>query len=723
MNKDLQAALALHQAGQLDKAAGLYRRILERDPDDVYALHYLGVAAASTGDFEQAKSLMARSFELQPANIPFTENYATILVQSGDHKSALQVCGRGLQTAATSIALLYVSAVALFKLKRFDESLAQFDKLLSLQPNHIAATNERGSVLAEMAKYEAALSSFQRALALQPGYADAHLNSGNLYARLHRYDAAFAAYDRALAINPALADAWLGRGNLLVQHKRYSDALGAFDRALALKPRSAPAWLGRGNALFALRQYAEAFAAYDRACAIESDCPYAEGRRLEAKMQACEWRNFAGECADLIAAVKKGVPTSPFGFLSVPAPAADQLKCAARYIADLPQFAPLYRGEAYRHERIRVAYVSADFHEHPIGRLLAGLFERHDRSHFEVTGISIGPPSNSPLRARIAGAFEHFVDAAQNSDQKIAELIRHREIDVAVDLMGFTLGNRLAVFTRRPAPIQVNYLGYIGTMGAEFIDYVIADKIALPFDQQPFFSEKIVHLPDCFLVTDDRQEMALRMPSREEAGLPPEGFVFGSFNNSYKLTRPVFERWMRLLRAVEGSVLWLAEASPAMAANLRREAERCAIDPRRLIFAPHVPLAEHLARHRLAGLFLDTIPYNAGATAAAALWSGVPLVTVMGETFVGRMAASMLHAIGLPELAAPDLDAYEGLALKLAQDPPLLAGIRHKLHDNLRSTPLFDTDRFRRHIEQAYLAMIDRHQRGERPSGFSVEPQ
>jgi protein O-GlcNAc transferase len=287
--------------------------------------------------------------------------------------------------------------------------------------------------------------------------------------------------------------------------------------------------------------------------------------------------------------------------------------------------------------------------------------------------------------------------------------------------MGFTKNNRLSVLARRPAPIQVNYLGYLGTLGAEFIDYVIADRIALPFDQQPYFTEKIVHLPDCFLVTDDRQEISPRAPTRQEEGLPAEGFVFCSFNNSYKLSRQMFALWMRLLRAAPGSVLWLAQANAEMAVNLRRQAQQSGVDPTRIVFAAPAPLAQHLARQRLADLFLDTTPYNAGATAAAALWAGVPLLTLVGETFVGRMAASMLYAVGLQELAVQNLEEYQSLALKLAGDLAMLSGIRRTLQDNLGRTALFDTDRFRRNMEQAYLTMIDIWRRGECPRSFSVE--
>jgi predicted O-linked N-acetylglucosamine transferase (SPINDLY family) len=322
----------------------------------------------------------------------------------------------------------------------------------------------------------------------------------------------------------------------------------------------------------------------------------------------------------------------------------------------------------------------------------------------------------------LKAAFERFIDAGDKTDQDIAELVRRSEIDIAVDLTGHTQHSRFSVFARRSAPIQVNYLGYLGTLGAKFIDYVIADKIALPFDQQSHFDEKIIHLPDCFLATDDCLEIAAWDPSRQEAGLPANGFVFSCFNASYKLTRPVFEAWMRVLRAVPDSVLWLVQSNDQMLANLRSEAERLRVDPARLVFASHLPLPQHLARQRLAGLFLDTVPYNAGATGVAALWSGVPVLTICGETFVGRMAASMLHGIGLPELVTHNLDDYEALAVKLAREPVLLAGFRRRLEENKPRMPLFDTDRFRRHLEQAYTTMVEIQRRGDSPHSFNVEP-
>ncbi|MGB6536393.1 MAG: hypothetical protein WBF58_10580, partial [Xanthobacteraceae bacterium] len=317
-------------------------------------------------------------------------------------------------------------------------------------------------------------------------------------------------------------------------------------------------------------------------------------------------------------------------------------------------------------------------------------------------------------------AFDRFIDMEGKSDGEIAELMRKLEIDIAVDLMGHTRNSRPGIFAQRPVPIQVSYLGYLGTMGADYIDYVIADKIVLPFDQDAYYSEKIIHLPHCFLVNDDTLAIGPHTPSRSDVGLPDEGFVFCSFNNSYKLAPAIFDLWMRLLRGVEGSVLWLVKANSEMAVNLQRAAQSCGVDPGRIVFAPHVPLAEHMARARLADLFLDTAPYNAGATAAAALWSGVPVLTLLGNTFVGRMAASMLHAVGLPELVAESLADYEAVALKIATEPEFCASLKQKLARNRETYPLFDTAGSARDIENAYVTMWQACQDRRPPASFAV---
>ena len=440
-------------------------------------------------------------------------------------------------------------------------------------------------------------------------------------------------------------------------------------------------------------------------------------------MHICDWINFDTECAHLISSVKnKKANTNPFAFLGISSSSDDQLQCAKSWVAEKhpASHKSIWRGEHYRHDRIRVAYVSADFHQHATSYLTAGMFENHDKSRFEIAAISIGPDDNSEIRQRLKDSFEHFIDVTTLSDEKIASRIREAEIDILIDLKGFTQDARTNVFAPRPAPIQVNYLGYPGTMGASYIDYVIADQTVVPDECRKFYSEKIAILPNTYQVNDRKRVISDKAFNRSDVGLPSQGFVFCCFNNKYKITPHVFDRWMRILKQVEGSVLWLLEDNASSASNLKKEAVARGVSVERLVFAKRVPLPEHLARHKLADLFLDTLPYNAHTTASDALWAGVPVLTRIGETFAGRVAASLLNAIGLPELITTTSEAYEQMAIDLATHPEKLAAIKRKLAENRLTTPLFDTKLFTKHIEAAYTMMYERHQAGLPPDHIVV---
>ena len=606
----------------------------------------------------------------------------------------------------------------LAELKRYDDALAAYDKALALKPDFAGAWLGRGNIFVEVSRYDDAFAAFGEALAIKPDLAEAWLGRGNVYIKINQYDDAFAAYDKALVAKPGLAEAWLGRGYVFIELKRYDDAIAAFGKALAFKPEFAEAWLGRGHVFFNLTHYRDALAAYDKALASKPNLSSLAGDRLISKMFLCDWADLDAEAAQLLAVVRERRPSTPsLAILAIPSSAADQLQCATTYVQDQPAFPRLWQGEVYAHDRIRIAYLSADFREHPVSHLTVGLFEHHDKSRFEVTGISFGPGQNSTMRRRIEGAFEHFVDVQYKSDQDIANLMRRLEVDIAVDLHGFTNDNRLNVFALRVAPIQVNYLGYPGTMGASYIDYIFADQTIIPEDQSRFYTEQVVWLPESYQVNDNRRLISEHTPTRRECGLPEKGFVFCSFNNSYKITPEMFDIWMRLLKQVEGSVLWLKDHDALASRNLRLEAGRRGVAPERLVFAPAVPLvANHLARYRQADLFLDTLPYNAHTTASDALWSGVPVLTCLGATFAGRVAASVLKAIGLDELVTRSLEDYEALALKLARDASYLASVKQKLARNRETFPLFDTERATRQIESAYVMMWERYQRGEMPS-------
>jgi len=554
---------------------------------------------------------------------------------------------------------------------------------------------------------------YAQALALKPDLVEAHNNRGAIRQMAGDWDGALGCYDAALRLRPDYVEALANRGNCLIQLRRWHDALAAFDKTLKLSPGRVSALNGRAGTLSKLKRFPEALAAYGQLHAADRQNPYALGGAAVAAMQMCDW----GTVEKLRPAVEAGVARGtaivpPFQFLGFSGDPALQLRCARNAIAELglPAVPPLWRGERYGHRRLRLGYLSADYCQHPVALLLAKVIEGHDRARFEVLGFSTGPDDGSAIRTRMAKAFDQFIDLRGRGAAESAGLIRRLEVDILVDLTGHTEGDHFAILNYRPAPVQVNWLGYPGTDGAPSLDYVLADRVVAPPGHETFFSEKIVRLPDCYFPT--AYDPAPAAPSRAEAGLPElpsdsvgNGFVFASFNNSWKITRPVFAVWLRLLGAVPGSALWLLDANDAFQGNLRRAASAAGIDPARLIFAPRTDADSHLARQQLADLMLDTSPYNGHMTTSDALWVGVPLVTMLGTAFAGRVAASQLETLGLPELITSSLEDYEALALALAKDPARLAALRAKLAAARMSSPLFDADRMRHNVENALLTI------------------
>jgi protein O-GlcNAc transferase len=623
------------------------------------------------------------------------------------------------------IAALNLLSVLLTRLKRYAEAERYIKSAVKLCPDSDATLYNYGLILKALKRPTEALERFSRAISINPTNAETWNNRGTVLNDLKRYDDAIADYNRALELQPNYPGAFCNLGKSLTELKHYDEALAAYGKALSLKSDLAEAWLGRGNVSFRLKRLADAFAAYDKAHKINPELSYAQGLRLHVKQQMCDWADLNTDAEHLLAAVRQGKTASaPFMLLGVASTPADQMQCARLHVADwYPAIPPIWQGERYAHDRIRVAYLSADLREHPVAYLAAGLFERHDRSRFEITAISLGPDEDSAIGRRLKQSFDRFISVETQSDREIAELIRHLEIDILVDLCGYTDGARPGILARRPAPIQVNYLGYAGTMGAGYVDYVLADQVTIPEDEFASFSERVVWLPDSYMVSDDHRHISETTPTRRDCGLSEEAFVFCCFNNAYKIAPDIFDIWMQLLRASEGSVLWLSEGNSDAAANLRREAQRRGVAAERLVFAPRAPaIGDHLARHRLADLFLDTLPYNAHATASDALWAGLPILTCLGSTFAGRVGASLLNAIGLAELVTGSLADYEAMALALAHDRPRLAALRDKLARNRATHPLFDTGNFTHHIEQAYVTMWERQQRGEPPAPFAVQP-
>ncbi len=751
-------AIAFHQRGMLAEAEKFYAAILNLRPHHFDALRLLGILRQQQGDNAEAMRLIGAALTLNPRSFDALGNFAGVLYSLGRYDEAIAAYDQALAIIPDHPETLYNRGNALLLLGRNEEALAAFDQALTHKPDHPDMLINRGSALLRLERAEEALATFDRVLDTQSDHAVALHNRGSALKVLGRCEEALEAYgkvldrtpdnvavlndcagallllrrpeealaifERMLAIAPDHPDALGNRVDLLHVLGRHDEAVEGYDTLLAAAPHDANALYKRGKSLWATGRREAAMDSYERARALEH--PLADGELAMCRMRVADWREASELAGVLSARIAEGKYVDPFLTLVFGLHPREQLKSAMRFVRTkapaVPK--PFVHTAATRTDKLRIAYVSSDFRQHPVGVAIAELLERHDRRRFEIVGVSYGANDASDTRARIVKALDEFHDVASDTDDhRVAALLNGLQAHIAVALNGLTGGGRLGVLAHRPAPIQVSYLGYAGTTGADFIDYVLADATALPFDQQPFFAEKIVQLPGCYHANDTTRQVPARTPTRSELGLPDRGLVFCCFNQSYKITAPVFDVWMRLLAQAPDSVLWLTKMDDLTHANLRREAAARGITPERLIFAPRVErIEDHLARQRAADLFLDTLPYNAHSTACDALWTGVPVVTCMGSSFAGRVAASMLEAAGLPEQVTHSLADYEALALALAANPARLSSMRRKLADSRTTCPLFDADRFRRNVEAAYTTMWETYRRGESPRSFHVEP-
>ncbi len=726
---DADHAAALYNRGNVllmlqrpADALSSFDRVLALNPGDAEALCNRGNALLDLNRLDDALRSYEQALAIEPDYAAALYNRGNALLALKRPEEALGSYDRALGLAPELAEAHSNRGLALHELKRFEEALASYDAALALRPDDAAALYNRGNALLSLERPTDAVACYDAALQLEADHADALHNRGNALRDLKHFQEAIASYDRSLVLRPH-HEAFSNRGVALLELHRKHEALVSFEQALALDPDSTTALNNHATVLSYLGRHEEAAKEINRALELDADLPFASGMLLRSKLHCAAWSDLQASAAKIVTAVRAGQSSAaPFDFMALSDSAEDQLRCASIWVKEQcpATVAPRWNGPRYAHDRIRLAYISSDLHEHAVAYLIAGLFERHDKSRFDVTAISLGPSVTTEMSIRLKNAFERFVDVTRTSDAEVAELIRELEIDIAIDLNGFTVNGRTRIFAARAAPIQVNYLGFPGTMGAEYIDYIIADRFVIPAEQHRHYAEKIVNLPDSFQVNDDKRRIAERTPTRAELGLPAQGLVFCSFNNNYKITPRMFDIWMRLLSEVEGSVLWLLGDKSAIEGNLRREAAARGVAAERLVFARRLGYADYLARYRVADLFLDTLPFNAGTTASDALWAGLPVLTCAGEVFAGRMAGSLLRAVGVPELITHSLAEYEEVALTLARDPARLTAIRQKLARNRDTFPLFDTDRFRRHIEAAYVAMWERYQRGEPPARIDV---
>ena len=703
-------------------AEGLIRRAIKVDKRSAEAHELLGSALTGLGRLDEAVRSYSKAVAIRPKFPEAQNNLGHALQALGRLDEAIHHYKKAIAVRPDYHEAFNNLGNALHLLERSDEAIIHYEKAIALWPDYAEAHWNLGNALRADGRMEDAIASFEKAIAVKPRYHEAFNSIGVAYSSLGKFDEAVLQYNKALALNPGYVEARLNLGDALGSLDQDEAALAAYDAVLVLKPGDADALTRRGQALRRLNRDEEALASYEAALNFDPGWEAAFDGLAGAALASCDWTRTARLWREVPAHVAGGKRFDPFRFLGYSSDAALQLECARRFIGHAVPVRqpPLWTGDTWRNEKIRIAYVACGFHSHPTAYLTAELLEIHDRSRFEIIGVSLSPDDGSEIRARLIRAFDQFHDVRSNTDQEVAQLLHDLRIDIVVDRSGYTTNARPGIFAARPAPIQVNYIGFPGTLGAKFYDYILADATVLPFDRQPFYTERIVHLPNSYLVNDTKRSVSTSTPTRQESGLPEQGFVFCCFNNTYKFTPPVFDVWMRLLRQVEGSVLWLFRDREAAETNLRREAAARGVDPSRLVFARRVPLEDHLARHRLADLFLDTLPYNAHTTAADALSMGLPVVTCLGQSFAGRVAASLLLAVGMSDLVTSNLGEYEDLILHIAREPAMLQELRDRLQQNKASHPLFDSDLYRRNIESAYVRMWEAWQRGKSPASFAV---
>ena len=604
----------------------------------------------------------------------------------------------------------------------FIQAEHKFIKSLELIPDRASTLTNLSAVQLKLKKHSEARASAQKAISVESDNSEAYLNLGAIEKDLKNFESAVKFFDKALSLKPGYAEAWSNKGNILNELKRYDEAIAHFDKALSLKPDYAEAWSSKGNTLNELKKHAESAKCYQKALDLNFEDSYLLGEVHHQMMLGCDWSDYEKKINEIFHLVNKGRKgAEPFGFQGIASSESLLKNCAEIYSSDkFPALDNLSKFSQYGHHKIRIGYLCGEFRNHATSILMTRVWELHDESKFEIFAFDNGWDDGSDYRHRITGAFSKLFNISKLSDLDTAKLIKQNEIDILINLNGFFGFARQAVFSYKPAPIQVNYLGFPGTIGSKYIDYIIADKVVLPEDSKIHYIEKIAYLPNSYQANDDQRKISDRQFTREELGLPETGFIFCCFNNNYKITPTTFDSWMRILKAVEGSVLWLLADNPISKVNLIREADARGIESSRLVFAERLPISEHLARHKLADLFIDTLPYNAHTTTSDALWAGLPVLTFKGNTFPGRVAASLLRAVGLPDLVTTNQEDYEVLAIELAKNPKKLADIKLKLAKNRLTNPLFDTPLFTKNLETAYIKMMERYLADLQPDHISI---
>ncbi|MEO5338915.1 MAG: tetratricopeptide repeat protein [Magnetococcus sp. MYC-9] len=712
--------------GKQGEAIDCYKRALAIQPEFYMALGNLGGALADRGQRAEAIDCFQKALAVQPNSSEIHNSLGNVLLRSGRFDEAIASYQRAIAIQPDNAGYYNGMGTALRDQGRLVEAVACYQKGLGIDPNHYDSLNSLGSTLLAQGKPDDAIACYQKAIGINPRHPNAYHNLGNTLREQGRYDEALEYQKQALEINPALHQTHNSMGNTLQDQGRLDEAVACYRKALAIHPNDTDTLCNLGVILTDQKKWDESLACYRKAAELSPNKPTVQCELLNQMLHLCEWQEFHSRYQHMMTAFHAGKEdASPFIFLALPTTPAEQREDAERYMRNkYPARANLAATRRYdpRPPRIKLGYLSSDFQNHPVAYLTAELLELHDRNRFEVTAYSYGPDDGREMRRRIMKACDHFVDLHPLTHKQSAQRIFDDGTHILMDLNGFTKLARLQIPAMRPAPIQASWLGYLGSLGSPFIDYLISDSFITPPGCEGDFTEKLVRLPECFQPNDRQRKISERTPSRQERGLPEGAFIFASFNKSYKINPNIFDVWMRILKRAPNSLLWLVAENQRVDQNLRNEAQARGVDPDRIHFVHKMPLVEYLANYRLVDLVLDTFPYNSGTTASNALWAGCPMLTCAGKTFVSRQAGSLLRNVGLADLVTHSLEEYEAVALEMANHPARLAAMRQSLQAHLLQSPLFDTPRFTKHLELAYEAMWQRFQAGQGPEHLDIPP-
>jgi protein O-GlcNAc transferase len=733
LSAELKRAVEFHRTGQVDRAEGVYLNILKAIPEQSEVLHLLGVIAHQKGNNDKAEKMINRAVQLAPDNPIFLNSLGTVFKVKGALTKALGCYQMAIQIDPNHFEAHLKMGILLHEQGCLDDAICSYQKAIDLKPNLTKAYYYIAIAFHDRGVLDKAIFYYRKAVALKPDFVEAYNSMGTAWQSLENFDKALSCFQKAIDLMPASDAVYVNKGNVFQAQGKYNKALTCYRKSIEINPENAVAYLNMGISLMDSGKTAEATSSYRKALEINPDYAKACTYLVSRLQQDCAWKElerWGTRLDDLtISALDREERPAETPFLNITRHADPKLNLAVarlwcRKMNQLslnsePSFS--FHDRLFHHRKITVGYLSSNFRNHPTAHLIFDLFRLHDRDRFNVFCYSYGKNDGSNFREQIQRNCDRFVELNKLTHSEAAKIIFEDKVDILVDLAGHTEGNRMEICALRPAPVQARYLGMPGTTGSDYFDYIITDPIVAPNEDAPYYSEKFVHLPHCYQINSSGPLITEHSFRREELGLPRNGFVFCSFNTNYKLDPVMYDSWMRIMKRVQGSVLWLLKGNEIVEQNLKQEAEVRTIEPDRLVFAPKIPKDEHLKRLQVAGLALDSRIVNGAITTSDALWSGVPVITLRGNHFASRMSSSILCAIGMQNLVTTSLEQYESLAVHLALNPRELEKVKYKLRINRETEPLFDTPKFSRHLEKAYSIMWENWLTADKPRYIQVE--